>query len=366
MGWRSRLRRLWPGALVLATAAFAATGGTPVAATSRVSVELGSLPGYTGSHARGVNAAGVVVGDSVASHDRRHATLWRPASDRGYTAIDLGALPGRDLSSAKGISDTGVVVGGSSSAPDLLSHAVVWTPDAHGVYAIADLTPDAGSSTFSEADSINSAGAVAGAVDDSFETPARAVVWVPRGHDARTMVDLGAQPNGASVVSWALAVSPAGVVVGSRDNRAALWRRGRDGTYAAIDLTGLPGSDGNEARGISPGGGIVVGECSGPGAFGERAAVWEPAGSNTYVATDLGTLPGGSRSEASAVGRAGDVVGSSDLHATMWRRAGRGRYRPVDLGAFPNGGHASAISRTGFVAGDSGTGLSDHALVWRP
>jgi uncharacterized membrane protein len=365
IGRTRRWGRRW-GALVLAAAAFLAAGATPAGAVGRAAVDLAPLPGYTGSYARGVNAAGMVVGDSVAGRDRRHATLWRPAAGRGYAAIDLGALPGRAQSSAKGINDAGVVVGGSASEPDLLSHAVVWTPDGHGAYAIADLTPGADSETFSEADSVNSAGAVAGAMAASFAAPSHAVVWLRGGSGGRTMVDLGARPDGATVASWGLAVNPAAVVVGSRDNRASLWRRGSGGAYAVVDLAAPPGSDTNEARGISPAAGIVVGESSGPGAFGRRAAVWELAASGAYVATVLGSLPGGSGSQAWGVGRTGDVVGSSDLHATLWRRAGQGRYTPVDLGSFPDGGHATAVSRTGWVAGDTGTGLSDHALVWSP
>ena len=73
--------------------------------------DLGTLPGYTESHAYGINNRGQVVGAAFTAGVLPRAVLW----DKGEM-IDLGVLPGDTYSAAWAINDTGQVVGDSFSA----------------------------------------------------------------------------------------------------------------------------------------------------------------------------------------------------------------------------------------------------------
>jgi len=84
--------------------------------------DLGTLGG-SGSVARAVNGAGLVVGSSSLPGDpTSHAFLYSVP-----LMIDLGTLPGTDISAAYGINDHGEIVGESysSKAPDK-GRAVLW------------------------------------------------------------------------------------------------------------------------------------------------------------------------------------------------------------------------------------------------
>ena len=91
-----------------------------------------------------------------------------------------------------------------------------------------------------------------------------------------------------------------------------------------------------------------------------------------YLFTDLGTLPGGSRSSASAINANGQVVGSSNLtsasgpdsgpsRATLWTGTA-----VIDLGTLPsaNGSYATGINASGQVVGSAFRVGGVTATLW--
>src|SRR5207248_1917115 len=92
--------------------------------------DLGTLPGGSGSAAFGVNDRGQVVGCSYTNFcdpTNGSAFLWTPDVPNGTTGsmIDLGTLPGASGSEARGINDVGQVVG--DAVVNGAAHAVLWT-----------------------------------------------------------------------------------------------------------------------------------------------------------------------------------------------------------------------------------------------
>jgi probable HAF family extracellular repeat protein len=83
-------------------------------------IDLGTLPGHSGSWAQGVNNRGQVVGWS-ADADGYHAFLWRAG-----TMVELDTLPGHTQAAASAISDAGAIVG-ESIAADFSRRATMWT-----------------------------------------------------------------------------------------------------------------------------------------------------------------------------------------------------------------------------------------------
>lgn len=108
-------------------------------------------------------------------------------------------------------------------------------------------------------------------------------------------------------------------------------------------------------------------------ALGARPAAATAGG---YRTINLGALPGGDWSNASAVNGSGVVVGVSngDGHtnspvATVWRPDGRGGYQAIDL--TPDlapyfFSEASAINDAGLIVGRVNVYGSIHATLWRP
>ena len=96
------------------------------------------------------------------------------------------------------------------------------------------------------------------------------------------------------------------------------------------------------------------------------------AAGESFVATDLGTLPGDTESTAAAVNDNGQVVGvaygpNAYRVAFSWTAAGG----MVDLGTFPGGyqSQASAVNDVGQVVGtatgaDGAGGYYSHAFSW--
>lgn len=130
-------------------------------------------------------------------------------------------------------------------------------------------------------------------------------------------------------------------------------------TYTVINLGRLLGDD-NVARGLSFSG-QVAGRSGNLQGSGARAFVW-----TLGVAQDLGTLPGGDYSEASAVNIAGQVVGSSNTGTAIRGFLWTGQAGMQDLGTLP--GHSSSrayfINDGGQVVGYSSGSGGFRAFLW--
>lgn len=135
-------------------------------------------------------------------------------------------------------------------------------------------------------------------------------------------------------------------------SRAIRWDIGRPATSP---------DDGGTANDINDAGTIV-----GTRASLNHAARWNPAGR----LTDLGTLPGGTRSNAIRINAAGTVAGTADdatgaTHVVRWDRAGA----ITDLGPLGSDlGAVVAINSIGAVVAYSGElwNLTRRPLGWDP
>src|SRR5213080_4572230 len=219
--------------------------------------DLGTLPGGSGSAAFGVNDRGQVVGCSYTNFcdpTNGSAFLWTPDVPNGTTGsmIDLGTLPGASGSQASGINNAGEVVGCSytSFCDPTSTDAFLWRPDVPNgtTGSMIDLGTLPGASG-SEASGINNGGQVVGASGANFT--ARAFLWTPAAPNGTTgaLTDLGALPGSSG--SQAYGINNAGEVVGCSytsfcdptSTDAFLWRPDvpNGTTGSMIDLGTLPG-----------------------------------------------------------------------------------------------------------------------------
>ena len=170
-------------------------------------------------------------------------------------------------------------------------------------------------------------------------------------------------------------VAAAAVVLGTAGS-AAVAAPPAAGLVKVTELGTLPGGHGSGATAVNKGG-QVVGTAN-TAAGKEHAVVWSPTGQGTYAIADLGALPGGDFSVAEAISPNGLVAGTAqlasqpnattDVHAPLWRPTGSRSYRVTDLGKLPGSYSSSAfaVNADGVVAGASSTDTGDHALAWSP
>nr|WP_316642684.1 PEP-CTERM sorting domain-containing protein [uncultured Roseateles sp.] len=266
-----------------------------------------------------------------------------------YTLTDLGTLgvsgSAGTYSKAFGINAAGQIVGASGTGgakPRELGF--VWSAgsmtalpslDANGVYG-------------SIAYGINAGGTVVGS---GYTTDGAAY------HGIRWQAALPADLGQGGAFSAAAAINTAGTVVGSDNNQATQWKNGVKTT-----LTGLGGSNSN-AYGINDLG-QVAGESLLAGNLASHAVLW-----TNGVASDLGTLAGGSYSAASGLNALGHAVGYGDKNndqnytvAVLWKNG-----QAIDLGTL--GGSASsalAINSADQIVGSAWTSGNtfEHATLW--
>ena len=175
-------------------------------------LDLGTLPGDSGSEAWGINRHNDVVGFS-SGPGGIEAVLWRSNG-----AIQgLGRLRDGDHSRAYGINESGEVVGTSGTAD--FTRAFLWT-DRGGMEDLGALPGN----NQSFATAINNAGGVVGY--SKGVVGERAFLWSRN----NGMVSLGTLPGGG--YSRALAINEPGDMVGTSGSssglRAVLWTRGGD------------------------------------------------------------------------------------------------------------------------------------------
>ncbi|HEU5031416.1 MAG TPA: hypothetical protein VFV01_41325 [Spirillospora sp.] len=204
---------------------------------------------------------------------------------------------------------------------------------------------------------------VVGAGIGLFAAPAGHAAQPLAGPSGFRVVDLGTLHPGGD--SSAAAINGHGDIAGASDGHAVLWRRGH-----MIDL-GVPKGAASSAATALNDRGDVVGylriQVSGgeDPVFTLHAFLWR--GGRMH---DLGTLPGGDYSVATAVNSAGDIVGRAgasagvyNTHAVMWHQR-----RIVDLQ--PGGliSQAEDITADGWIVGMRGTpaepGNDNQVVAW--
>ncbi len=250
---------------------------------------LGTPAGFTltmGNYAlaHGINNSGAVAGEWSFGGFSQRAFEYANVSN-----TDLGMLGGPSATIyaiAYAINDTNLVVGETSSF--LSTRAFLYTND-----MMVDLTPVGGTSTYSIARGINSAGKIVG---ESYvnTTDIHAVIFLGN----RLQTDLGILTNGT--YSAAYGINNSNVIVGEATVSAG-------NTYAFIYsnslMTSLGTLGGNYSAAFAINdSGQIVGEANTSG--GETHAFLY----NNGTMSNLGTL-GGTSSSASAINSAGRVVG---------------------------------------------------------
>ncbi len=303
---------------------------------------------YSESH--GLNDAGNVVGEyEIINFPTVNGFIYTNG-----VRTDLGFLYGSPYAVASGINATNEVVGESNAGGN--THAFKWVNG-----TMSDLGTLWGTNqfgTYSSAHAVNRSGQVVGESNVSLtqQNTIYAVLW-----DGGTIKSLGALAGG---YSSAFGINSAGVVVGNTDVRqtgvtnlhAFVYTNSTSGMK---DLGTLPGGDDYSAAfGINDSS-VIVGESntsvSGSGVTNTHAFVYTNAASGMV---DLGTLPGGTISSASAINSLGQIVGySTDANgntcAVIFTGSGvinLNNYIPPDS-AFTNLSSADAINDAGQIAG---------------
>ncbi len=292
------LRSARRGLVARVFALAAALTATPSAAAQTLT-DLGVLPGDEGSQGGGVSANGGAAG----------AVSWGPSGTRsmrwsaGRGAEDLGALPNASFLYAAALSGNGEAAAGFVFYDSGVDHAVRWTRGR----GLEDLGTLPNALYGSSATGISFTGNEVTGVSSSSEGWYHAFRWTRRG-----MQDLGALPG--HTVSYGYAISGDGEVVtglstdGTGD--VAIRWTARGGMQRLPQIA--PGDwsvgfaanrDGSALAGVS----------------GSNAALWRDG-----AVRDLGTLPGGSFSMASAISADGRAVAglcdnaAGALTACLW------------------------------------------------
>jgi len=307
-----------------ATAPRAKTPPRPAALATAVGsiTDLGNLPGASSAQGFAINDRGQVVGCSYlqfcnlasGSRDPQRAFLWDPITQH---LTDL-SLPGTAPSEAFGINETGQVVGSVNSDG---RRAFLWDPSTGTMIIISDPLPPG-----AEATAINGRGQVVGFGRIRGGLVDHAFLWnpdVPNGTTG-TLTDLGTLAGGSG--SAAFGVNDRGQVVGCSytsfcdpaNGTAFLWTPDvpNGTTGSMIELGTLPGGSGSEASGINNGGQVVGASADADGTA--HAFLWTPGAPNgaTGTMTDLGSLPGGSAGRAFGINDRGQVVGCSYISSS--------------------------------------------------
>ena len=214
---------------------------------------------YSVTDLGGVNGIGLAIssGGNVAGlSDGSFGFFW--SLNRGL--LKLPALPGGNSSVANGINAAGLIVGESTVNLDGVNHAVIWTNGK--IQDIGTLTADGQS----WANAINATGQVVGAANPADSNP-HAFLWTR----TNGMQDLGTLPGGS--YCQALAINRFGQVVGYSDvangvTFGFVWSK----STGMQNLGSLSGGGGSSANAINDLGQIAGG--SGCGAACFHSVLW--------------------------------------------------------------------------------------------
>jgi hypothetical protein len=314
-------------------------------------IDLGMLPGGTGSEANDVNSAGVVAGTTSLSGGSR-ATLWsRPAPPQ-----DLGTLPSQSSSEAEGISDGNVVIGVSSSPGET---AFQWTASAGMAPLFKQVWVPADNSYWqgkSAATGISPNGLVTGHVHGMTLVGEMIIPFLYTPGTRKPAIGLLSR----GCTGWGHAVNDAGQVVAQIQCpgvSAAVW--GQNGWNVVPNMH-------SDKLGISATGKVVGQE---PTSW--RAVRWSPSSGTSYL-TPLAAVGSSNATDLNsygyAVGYTAFGVDGYTRHA--WIEGGG--LAATDLPALNAkcGGFqydvANAINDSKVIVGSSrGCDGKDHAVMWK-
>ncbi len=280
------------------------------------------------------------------------STILVAAAVGTVSVSELPSLGGAVSGYALGINDRGDVVGRSYTA-DYAQTSTLWALGG----APSALSSLAGA-TASEAVAISSTGAIVGTstVDYAFV----ATLWPSATAAAVPLVGLGGMNTQVTATNTRGDMVGHGLVADNSVVHAILWSAGnRNG----VDLGTLSGGSYSQAFGINAAGDAVG--VSDDASWSSQAVLWSATNRAPVVLKSLG----GRNSRALGINDAGDIVGESQtalgsIHATLWPAAGR---LPVDLGVLSGGNFSGAagINAAGDIVGFSGIpGDLRHAVVW--
>jgi probable HAF family extracellular repeat protein len=243
----------------------------------------------------------------VLDNSTSHAVLWPGAN---HITIDLGTLPGGHYSDAAAINLAGDVVGTSDDA-NWVGHATLWTGPGHVPVALATL-----GGTYGAAYGINDRGDIVGYSQSATGYVFHATLWPAPGH---LPVDLGTLGG-----TWGAAygINAAGDIVGysatSGDlaRHATLWSSGAAAPAPTCKSSLILRSQSSLRSERSDRRRVVS------SAPVSRALT--TAATTARVVVDLGTLPGGSWSQAASVNAYGQIVGlgenvNLESRAMFWK-----------------------------------------------
>jgi probable HAF family extracellular repeat protein len=252
---------------------------------------------------------------------------WAPFT---WTAGVMTTLPltlpnqGTNGTRVNGINDSGTVVGTEYTTAPFISDgilagaAVVWSN------GVETALPDLGTGAYagySTAIAINNAGMVVGtSIDNSGQYDL--VIWSAGG----VATDLGLIDGGPG--AGPAAINNLGEIVGAEVSSngnaeaAILWENGSPISLGGLDVTCPQYSPCSSVATAINDAGVIVGSATATSELQPHAVVWVDT-----VATDLGTLPGDSGSQAQGINASGAIVGCSTntvypLRAVLWPAGG--------------------------------------------
>lgn len=297
--------------------------------------DLGALPDYPVSAARGLNGNGSVVGDVDTTSGRGRAFVWNAASGMAPLFTD----DAKEETHAVSVNDAGVIAGSRRPMLDL-QRAFRWGNGVTELLSRGDTSRSSG---------LNAAGDVSGCY--MVGGAPHAFVWRSGGD----VIDVPTLP-GALAGNCAEAVNDSGIVVGTSD------------TAERVDAGFVWSADGGPRR-------MLPKERDGNGAYainnrGDVAGfVWSGRSRMKAVVVNANgkertyALNNGGNSAAYGINDAGDAVGESCGRAVLMRE---GRTLDLNLLVPTNPGRtltvAYAINNQGVIVGVGTIGGSAHAF----